>query len=253
MKKMKNVWVGLLLAFIMVPFIQSCLDDNNDYPYPWMDADKGAIATIHAIDGKEVFYFLLDGDKKLYPGDLSRISSAYKWKDGQRVAVYFNLLKEEVAGYDYNGEIVYIDNILTKDIIPLTEETADSIGDDRIDISQVTYSTNYVNIAFTFIGSENPKDLHMINLVRNEIEGAEEDDDYLVVEFRHNAYDDPGRKTLTGFASFKLALTEEEAEKYKGLKIRTNTIYGGIKYEKYDFNEKEKNGTTTTKGSTTVR
>ena len=39
--------------------------------------------------------------------------------------------------FDYNAEILYVENILTKKIIPLTFANNDSIGNDLIDISYV--------------------------------------------------------------------------------------------------------------------
>lgn len=238
MKKMKIVWVGLVLTLILGSMMQSCLEDND--PYPWFGAKNYAIATIHSIDEEEKeFYFLLDGDQKLYPSDISKISSAYKWKNGQRALIYFNLFDEKVPGYEYNGEVVYISNVLTKDIIPLTEETADSIGDDRITITGGWIGSYYLNLYFEFRGTSNPKELHMVNLVRNETDGAVEDNEYLVLEFRHNAHDDYDRETLKGIVSFRLNLTEEEFEKYKGIKVRTNTINEGVQYDKFDFTGQE--------------
>ncbi|NDV59605.1 NigD-like protein [Bacteroides sp. 519] len=238
MKKMKNSWIGFVLALILIPFTQSCSDLDSDYSsYPWIDAEGYSIATIHSIENDDKYYFLLDGGQKLYPSDISRISSTYKWEVGQRAIIFFNLFEEEITGYDYNAELIFISNVLTKDIIPLTEATADSIGDDKINLTRAWFGGNYLNFEFQFQGTRNPKELHMVNLVRNETSKAVEDDNYIVLELRHNAYDDYPQEILNGIVSFKLALTNEELEKYKGIKVRTNSIYNGIQYDICSFDK----------------
>ncbi len=225
---MKIVWAGFVLTLFLGSFLEAC-SLNDDDNFGTVNVDGEAVATILPVeDDEKDFYFLLDGGQKLYPSDKRGIAGNYDWKKGQRVHILFNLLEQKIPGYEYNGQIVYLFNILTKDVIPLTEDTADSIGDDRIDITAGVFGNKHLNIYFRFRGTENPNKVHMVNLVRNETkEGITEEGDFLVLEFRHNAYNDYQSKTLEGNVSFRLPFTEEEFNKYKGVKVRTNT-YNGI-------------------------
>jgi hypothetical protein len=226
MKKFK------IIAFIFaimttMPILQSCLDDDDN------SSDLLAISTINMIsqDSKE-FYFTLDDGKKMLPGDTTSIHN-YLVKDGQRAFVYFNLLEEKKEGYDYNAKVQYIENILTKSVIPMDEQTTDSIGDDRINIVDMWLGGGYLNIEFQLFGTQNIQKKHMLNLVRNERQDApQEDADYINLEFRHNAYDDTPAYLGNGFVCFKLDNIDTTK---KGFNIRVNTLYNGIKQYKINM------------------
>ncbi|GEM_PF-3140751 len=239
MKKMKLTWRCLIAILIFIPFIQSCeLSDDN---YPWSDADKVTITTIKALNDTEdndEFYFLIDGGKKMY-ADISMYKYNYDFKDGQRAFVYVKLLSEEIPGYDYNAEVVYIENILTKNVIDMDEETVDSIGNDKINIIKAWYGGGHININFQFKGTTNPRELHMVNLVRNQMEEIQEENEYLILEFRHNAYDDYQINALQGIASFRPPFGTDAAKQYKGVKIKTHTINEGIQTTTVDFDKQE--------------
>ncbi len=77
----------------------------------------------------------------------------------------------------------------------------------------------------------------MVNLVRNEITDEYEEEGYVYLEFRQNAFDDPKLYWGSGLVSFKLeSLTEEELSR-KGLKIRINSEYNGEKFIKVEFKD----------------
>jgi len=222
MKRLK--FTSFILCLAILPFLQSCLDDDKD-------GYSLAISTVKVIEGRN-FYFAIDGGEKMLPGDTTNIRN-YKPKDGQRAFVYFNLLDEKVQGYDYNAKIEHVENILTKGIIPLTAATADSIGDDRINVTEIWIAGGYLNLEFQILGTSSPQKLHMVNLVQNEMTNDSAEEGYINLEFRHNAYDDSPDRLGIGLVSFKLENLVLNAE--KGLKIRVNTINNGIKYYKIDF------------------
>lgn len=240
MKKMRLGWIALVAMMFFMPLVQSC-DDFLDSDSPLHDADKVTIATILSVsDNEDEFYFLLDGGQKLYPGDLSGISRNYKWVNGQRVFVYCDLLDEKVEGYDYNGKIIHIENILTKGVIPMTEETADSIGDNKININYAWYGGEHLNIEFQYLGTRSPSKLHMVNLARDDIDGVHVDEsgEYIVLEFRHNAHNDYPEEVLTGIVSFRPPFSESETDKpFKGIKLRVNTINEGVRYTTVSFEQ----------------
>ena len=141
MKKLRTILAAFLLLFIATPVLQSCLDDWDDDEHPSL-----AIGTVRIIDGKD-YYFALDEGTRMFPGDTTQVNN-YTLVEGQRAFIYFNLLDEEVTGYDYNAKINHVENILTKDIYFMPAEKADSIGDDRININNMWITDNYLNIQY---------------------------------------------------------------------------------------------------------
>ncbi|NDV66228.1 NigD-like protein [Bacteroides sp. 224] len=236
---MNKLKLLLLLTIIITPVLYSCqTSDDDKYSL--------AIATINVIDGND-YYFLTDKGNKILPGDTTALHN-YKVIPGQRVYVYFDEMDEKVPGYDYNARIRYIENILTKGIIPMTEENQESIGDDPINISYIWFGGDHLNIEFHFQGTANSSTPHIVNLVKEDItipledgneETEEEDDKYVNLELRHNAMGDTGSERLVSIVSFKKPFTTDPTK--KGLKIRVKTIYDGIKYYTIDLNSEELN------------
>ena len=88
-------------------------------------------------------------------------------ENNQRVFIHFLPLEEDIPAMTIM-KLIQLENILTKDIIPLTEETADSIGNDRINATSLWITGNYLNIEHQFFHSNNPDKKHMLNPVINE-------------------------------------------------------------------------------------
>lgn len=235
MKKLRTTFIAFILLFTATPMLQSCLDNDWDNQYPSLFA----IGTIKVIEGND-YYFTLDEGSKLYPGDTTALYN-YAVVDGQRAFVYFDELDEKKEGYEYNAQIKHIENILTKDIYSMPADKADSIGDDRINIIEPLWITgDFLNIKYQLYHSNNEEKLHMLNLVINEETTGEDDKpDYLNLEFRHNAYNDDPVILGTGLASFKLDNIADLLKSKKGLNIRVNSIYDGVKYITINFKNKE--------------
>ena len=89
----------------------------------------------------------------MLPGDTTSIHN-YLVKDGQR-ALFISIFLKKKEGYDYNAKVQYIENILTKSVIPMDEQTTDSIGDDRINIVDMWLGGGYLNIEFQLFGTQN--------------------------------------------------------------------------------------------------
>lgn len=219
-------------AFLLLGSLtfQSCLNDwdsdnNNSYL---------TIGTLKIIQGKD-YYFNLDDGNKMYPGDTTYVHN-YALVDGQRTFIYYRPLDEKISGYEYNAQIFEIENILTKDIIPLTTATADSIGDDPIDATDIWITGNYLNINYQVYHSNNADKKHMLNLVVNKtIPPSADDTQYVDLEFRHNAYNDAQRVRGWGVVSFKLDAIANQITGKKGVKIRVKTIHDGVRYISVDF------------------
>lgn len=231
--KMKKLYLILLAAALLsAPLFYSCsLDNDSNYGYgDGIKAKYVALSTIQVIEGQD-YYFLSDDEERIFPVDTTHIHK-YDVIDGQRVYVYFDLIDKEATGNDYDARIKAIQDILTKGVIPITEATQDSIGDDRVNFTARWFGGDHLNIAFQVIGSRNHQ--HMINLVKDE---NTEDDEYVNLEFRHNAKGDLDNDVLGGIVSFKKPFTDDPTK--KGLRIRVNTIYNGEQFYTIDFDSKE--------------
>ena len=216
MKKLRFYSVVFTFALLIIPMLQSCLNDDDENR-----GTRFTIGTIEVIGEKEYFFNLDDGDK-MYPSDTTYIHN-YTVENNQRVFIHFLPLEEDIPGYDYNVKLIQLENILTKDIIPLTEETAD-----RINATSLWITGNYLNIEHQFFHSNNPDKKHMLNLVINETaETPDPEDEYFTLEFRHNAYNDEQRTPGWGIVSFRLDKIAKQLTGKKGLKIIVNTIYDG--------------------------
>ncbi len=230
MKRLKFLTHILALVLLTAPVLYSCLDDGEDL--------YTAITTVKTLDGNG-YYFNLENGKKMYPTDTTEVRN-YHVTDGQRAIVWFEKLENSKPGYEYNIKVRGISDILTKKIIPLTEATADSIGDSPISIygNEFWIAQGYLTIRFYFLGTYNPTEKHMLNLVRNET--VEQDDDgYIHLEFRHNAYNDPKEFLMEGYVSFKLDEIAEEMKTAKGLRIRVNSLEYGERIRSLEFRQTE--------------
>ncbi|WP_418697832.1 NigD-like protein [Bacteroides sp.] len=232
MKKQKMTFVALMILFLTMPMLQSCLDDWDD-KYDTLFA----IGTVKVIEGKD-YYFALDEGSKLYPGDTTYVRD-YALVDGQRAFVYFSELKEQVTGYDYNAQIKHIENILTKDIYFMPAEKNDSIGDDRVNATDFWITGDYLNIKYQFYYGSDKDKKHMLNLVVNEASTGEgHKADYVNLEFRHNAFNDSQLNLGTGLVSFKLDNIADLLAGKKGLNIRVKSLYDGERFATVDIEKK---------------
>ena len=238
MKKFK--FIAFIFAIMTtMPIFQSCLDDDNN------PSDLFVISTINMIsqDSKD-FYFTLDDGKKMYPSN-GQGWNGLDFVDGQRAFVTFNELEEPVGGYDYNVQVKQINKILTKDIVTMDDEenTEEKIGDDKINATYmwINKDKKYLTIEFQYYGTHSEDKKHFLNLVINNPVPAptadEEDaeDEYIDLEFRHNSEGDYPQTLGEGYVSFKLDEIKDQTEGKKGLRIRVNTLYGGVKTYEVKF------------------
>lgn len=236
MKKFQTIaWVILLIT--VMPALQSCLDtDDNDYLVTCPEGTQLAIGTVIVPDTNtpREFYFALDKGITLFPSDTTAFNN-YKVTNGQRAFIGYLPKTETVEGYDMNAIIYSVEDILTKDIIPLTEETADSIGDNGINITAYLINEDYLTLEYQYLGSMNANKKHMLNLVENQTDNKDAEEGYICLEFRHNAFDDTPLTSVNGIVSFKLKNIKDRMKDKKGLKIRATTIYDGVQDYKVNF------------------
>lgn len=236
MKKF-SILAWIIILVTLIPVLQSCLDtDDDNYLVTCPEGTQLALGTVIVPDANSPreFYFALDKGITVFPGDTTTFNN-YKVKDGQRAFIGYLPKMEPIEGYDINAIIYSVEDILTKNIIPLTEETADSIGNDGINLTAYLINKDYLTLEYQYLGSMNANKKHMLNLVVNQTDNKDREEGYICLEFRHNAFDDTPLSPVNGIVSFKLNNIREEMKDKKGLKIRVPTVYDGVQDYKVNF------------------
>ncbi len=214
--KRKLQFATLLIIILSSTF--AC--DNND-GYSLNDF-RISIATV-VPEGGQSYSLLLDNGKKLWP---AASDIYYKPQVNQRVFVNYSILSDKIDGFDHYVKINDIWNILTKPVITLNEQNADSIGNDPVIINDIWIGNHYLNTAFSFNYSGIRP--HAINLVQNE---ATSNIDTLELEFRHNSYKSTSNTLFDGFACFDLKPFQEEGKDSIPIKILVKEWDGEKEFE----------------------
>lgn len=184
-------YLSLLLIILSSAFACS---DNDGYS---LGDFRINIATV-VPEGQQSYFLVLDNGDKLWP---AASDVYYRPRVNQRVFVNYTILSDKQGDYDYYIKVNDIWNVLTKPIIELTEQNADSIGNDPIKVNEFWIGDNYINASFSFnYGGIKP---HAINMVRNTMID-DTDENVLELEFRHNTYNSTNNALFHGFACFDL-------------------------------------------------
>lgn len=189
--------LALIITVTGVLNFASCSDDGYD-----LGNFTVSLATVNPIDTETGTYYLtLDNGATLWPA-ASNVN--YSPKANQRVVVNYTLLSDQVGEYDHYVKINGLDEILTKDIINLTPENEEEVGNDLIKILDMWTGDDYLNIHFRInIGGSIT---HTINLVQNQLEesGSQSEENVIELELRHNANGDTEKYSITNYAAFDL-------------------------------------------------
>lgn len=217
---MKKTFLTLILvsAGILLGII-SCDDNSNSLGNFGID-----IATVNP-EGDNAYSLQLDNGKKLWPAaSVIRYAPSYN----QRVFLNYTILSDAQSGYDHYIKVNDIWNILTKQVIELNAQNADSIGHDPVKTNAVWVGGDYLNVSFMFnYGGIKP---HAINLVQNRL-SAEGSADAIDLEFRHNAYQSEESRLYEGFVCFDLKpLRDNETDSVK-LSVKVKNWEGDITYD----------------------
>ena len=147
----------------------------------------------------------------------------------------YTILSDAKNGYNHHIKVNDILNILTKDIIELNAQNADSIGNDPMKTNAVRVGGDYLNVSFMFnYGGVRP---HAINLVKNKLT-PHPSDDVIELELRHNAYGSSSTKLYEGFVCFDLRPLQNSKTDSVKLSIKTKGWDGDITYDvTYKYNQ----------------
>lgn len=187
----KSRYVFLLFLTLSGFLFTSCNDKYEDLRYEYSD-----YGIIHK--NGEINTIATDRGAVVCPS-VWNIPSEFKNND--RVLIYFNLLGEadSTDQFDYYVRINEIYKILTKDIIEYNTEISDSLGNDPVQLYNLWISPEFINFDF-YYGAGAPNLKHAINLARHPEKTA---DNRILLEFRHNAFNDPYNYKYHGIVSFR--------------------------------------------------
>ena len=208
----KNLLTIAVILVACFTFLSSC--DNSGYYERRVN-----IATVQPRGGY-AYSLLFDDGRHLLP-----VASAVRYvpRENQRVLLNFTILSGRYGEFDHLIRVNDIWNILTKQVVELTTENAEKIGDDPVIINRMWEGGNFLNVSFRFNwGGIRP---HYINLVKNTtVESAS--DDVIELEFRHNAYGSTNSFNRDGLVSFDLRPFQVEGQDEVRLAIRVNEPTG---------------------------
>lgn len=210
-----------LLLFAVTILLAACNDNDGDYA-----AYRDFVTVRTDTDGG--CHFVMDNQKTLYPGDRSRIAG-YEATDGQRAILWFNLLPDAAAGYDYNVAAYYIEDIYTASARIVTPDELEALADDPVSLIDAQLSKTHLTLSVAYNVSDNEK--HAFHLVRAEAPADQTQDTagYLYVELRHDKGSDTAGAERGYYISFSLEELQESLKDMNGLRMRVHTRFNGIK------------------------
>ncbi len=227
---MKNYF--LYLAAVTLLFACS----KNDFEYDNYHNRLGVYEKTG--EGREDFQVNLDDGDVVIPTEIS--GNIGEYNDGDRVIVYYSWLSD---GSDLDNDSVIhsavhgIDKVLTKDVITLTEEISDSIGNNTIHVHEkdIWISNNFLNIYFSYYGRDQVHYLNMIKYPNDSLDA----DGRLVMEFRHNNNGDSFSYPYDGLVSFDMNSLYKQGIDSLSIAVKVDDFYDGsfIWTDTYYFNQ----------------
>lgn len=195
----------LVFISIVLLLLSSCAKEEDYYSLNDIWLSLGIVDT-DPINSVSYAIYCDNGDT-LIP--ISSNVPYFDVSDSQRVLVNFTILDEVGTSTDkFYVKINNLQEVLFKDIIELTTEISDSLGNDSIRITDVWVVNDMMNIEFKYLGG---RELHYINLCYSLNEYGEIEEPVNLV-FRHNANNDEGAIPLTGLVTFKLSSLKIEGK-----------------------------------------
>ncbi len=215
---MKRSIVYFFLLCIVVPFLYCCGDDDSD---EFGNNHSIQFSTVEIQSTNNSPYFVLDNGMKLWVTESLVPYNALK--AGSRVMINYTILQYGNDGFDYYIRLNGFSVVPLQDIINLTPENQDSIGNVSVDVQKMWIGASYLNLNFyiNLPGAKQP----IINLVVNRIEPPLEDG-YAHLQLCYNNNGSTGR-LVSGIVSFNLGEYASGDSSYKGLKVLVNLANKG--------------------------
>ncbi len=216
---MKKLFLFLMIGLV-TSVLTSCLDDDEYDPY---DDTWIGIGLVHIDEDTDILSIELDSGEILYPINDESLTV----EDSARVLVNF-IIEEELVSEpveEYSVTIYSIKDILFKDIIDITEEIEDSIGNDAINVEEAWQTNNMLTLYINHWGLDQT---HYVNLVKEPGELTSESQP-VELELRHNDNDDSPMYNVSSYVTFDLSAIQIAGQDSTAYTV-TCTEYGGETY-----------------------
>lgn len=211
--------VLLLLGIITTFALTSCdLNDGNSLDNAWVG--MGTVQKV-APESRD-FYIVLDNGDKLWPAATN--IPGYNPKDGQRLIANYTILSDGNSRYNHDVKLNSIYEVLTKPIVKLTTANADSIGNDRLTITDMWIAADHLNIEFEYLGYSKR---HMVNLVESDLFPSTAE--MAKLQFRQNGYGDEPMYLQRGIVSFSIKSLKVEGKTSRKIELTTTNLHGDVK------------------------
>lgn len=205
---------------VMVPFMQSCNTKGDS-------ASTTILATVRSDVGKYGFMCILDNQQTV---EVTNLRCNYKPTVGDRIIAYCDL-KENTAGlgYSYSADIYQVVEIVTSEVVTLSNANDDKYGNDGIKILNAWVSGGYLNLEFQVYLNHTQNADCILTLLNNTIDGNKNDgsNNYFELELRNTSNLDKelSHSLAYGLACFRLGEFNPERE---GLTGGVKLIYTDI-------------------------
>ncbi len=216
----------LLLSIFSLIGLSSCNDSDSDYPgYAYFVTVKAA--------SESAYYFMMDDDKTIYPGNVSRIPN-YKPVDNQRAILLFNLLNEPMTGFNYNAEIFDVQPIYSRDAEVMPQEDIDQLANDGIEVYRGMYTPHYLTIPVTYSTTKTVKHEFYLVAAEEEVDSPEQSE-LFILELRHDAKGDQGGWPTEEYISFKIDNLKTLMDDKAGIKLVSKSLSGSEQSQQIYF------------------
>jgi hypothetical protein len=226
---MKKIILGLLIGVMVV--LGGCQDDDG-YSLSNMWVGFGVLNQT-GTDPAE-YQIVMDNDDVLVPvTGIWHYGSGYadsELGNGDRIIVNYTVVGDNSDGNsdatEYYVKVNSLKKVLMKDIIDITPENQDSIGNDPVIVRDAWVTDSLLTFKIKYWGYDQT---HFINLVKQpgEITEASQPID---LELRHNINGDDENIPYTAFVSFKLNKLEIAGQDSVQYRV-TGTDYDGSEFE----------------------
>lgn len=241
MRKYKATVIVIIMV-MLIPFIQSCLDDYDDDIYDMQagmpfNAALATVVTPSEIPGEAMIES--DNDGVAYVVNPDKLTRFETNNPGQRIFYTYINADNPTGDASKKGPFIsidYLQKILTKRMDTLKENEEDIYGHDGINLITLIMGKTHLTLMFQILGF-NSNIKHRISLVATE--GTVPDaNGYMAVELRHNAEGDRQEYPSSGYVSFPLLYVPGYKEgKLQGFKIKMNTINNGEETVTVSYNK----------------
>ena len=204
---------GILIMIAGLFLTTSCMKDINNGDRFWISYGV-VMGTAPNLNVR------LDDKTILYP-DANTQSTLTQYADN-RILVNYTIVSNKIenGATNYNVKINAIDKLLKKNVVILTKQNADTLGNDPINPQNIWFGNNFLNINFSFLQDQK---VHLINLAKDSIQS---DPNVVTLLLKHNAWNDNPFYERSGFVSFDMTSLLNGQDSVK-IDVKYKDYYGG--------------------------